>query len=100
MDVLPAQATAVPCERVFSCSKETYMLRRSRLNPTTIEMPQVLKHLYQPERLNFTAGILAMEEDYAIEGPVTESAVFELLMARKVAELHELYRNWATKSDE
>ena len=99
MDVLPAQATAVPCERVFSSSKETCTLRRSQLDPTTIEMLQVLKHLYKQERLDFTAGILAMEEDYAIEGTVTESAVFELLKAGKVAELHELYRNWATESD-
>ena len=83
MDVLPAQATAVPCERVFSSSKETCTLPCSQLYPTTIEMIQVLKYSYQWERLNFTTGILAMEEDYTIEGPVTESVVFELLKARK-----------------
>ena len=94
MDVLPAQATAVPCERVFSSSKETCTLRRSQLGPTTIEMLQVLKYLYQRERLDFTTGLLAMEEDYTIEGPVTESAVLKLLKARKEAELHELYNNW------
>ena len=91
MDILPAQATAVPCERVFSSSKETCTLRRSQLGPTTIEMLQVLKYLYQRERLDFTTGLLAMEEDYTIEGPVTKSAVLELLKARKEAELHELY---------
>ena len=37
-----------------------------------------------------------MEEDYTIEGPVTEAAVLELLKARKEAELHELYTNWNT----
>lgn len=99
MDILPAQATAVPCERVFSSSKETCTLRRSQLDPTTIEMLQVLKHLYQRERLNFTTGLLAKEEDYTIEGPVTESAVLELLKAGKVAELHDLYTNWAIESD-
>ena len=62
-------------------------------------MLQVLKYLYQRERLNFTTGILAMEEDYTIEGPVTESAVFELLKAGKETELHELYTNWITHSD-
>src|SRR5260221_12751328 len=31
----PAHATAVPCERVFSSSKETCTLRRSQLGPTT-----------------------------------------------------------------
>ena len=59
-------------------------------------MLQVLKHLYQRERLNFTAGIL---EDYTIEGPVTESAILELLKAGKELELHELYTNWAIDSD-
>jgi len=39
-------------------------------------------------------GILAREEDYTIEGPVTESAVLELLKAGKEEELHELYTNW------
>ena len=99
MDILPTQATAVPCERVFSSSKETCMLHRSQLDPSTIEMLQVLKHLYQRERLNFTAGLLAKEEDYTIEGPVMESAILELLKAGKEAELHDLYTNWAIESD-
>jgi hypothetical protein len=99
MDVLPAQATAVPCERVFSSSKETCTLRRSQLDPTTIEMLQVLKYLYQRERLSFTAGVLATEEDYTIEGPVTESAAVELLKAGKEAELHDLYTNWTIELD-
>ena len=99
MDVLPAQATAVPCERGFSSSKETCTLRSSQLGPTTMEMLQVLKYLYQPERLDFTTGLLATEEDYTIEGPVTEAAVLELLQAGKEAELHDLYTNWNTQSD-
>jgi hypothetical protein len=94
IDVLPAQATSVPCERVFSSSKETCSMHRSWLDSTTMEMLQVLKHLYQQGRLNFTAGILTAVGDYTIEGPVTESAAFELLQAGKVEELCELYRNW------
>jgi len=97
MDILPAQATAVPCERVFSSSKETCTLRRSQLGPTTLEILQVLKHLYQQEQLDFMTGILAKEEDYTIEGPVTESAVLELLKAGKEEELHELYTNWSIR---
>ena len=99
MDVLPAQAATVPCERVFSSSKETCTLRCSQLGPTTIEMLQVLKHLYQRERLDFSTGLLVTEEDYMIKGPVTESAVLELLKAWKEAELHELYTNWNITSD-
>ncbi len=60
-------------------------------------MLQVLKYVYQRERLDFTTGLLAMEEDYTIEGPVTESAVLELLKAGKEVELHELYTNWTTQ---
>ena len=53
-----------------------------------IGMLQVLKHLYHWERLDFTAGLLAREKDYTIEGPVTEAAMLELLKAGKEAELH------------
>ncbi len=45
------------------------------------------------------AGLLASEEDYTIEGPVTESAILELLKAGKEAELHDLYTNWTIESD-
>ena len=99
MDVLPAQATAVPCERVFSSSKETCSLRRSQLGSATIEKLQILKHLYHRKRLNFTAGLVAEEKDYVIDGPVTEAAVHELLKAGKEGELRELYTNWTTDSD-
>ena len=69
------------------------------LGPTTMEMLQILKHLYQQGRLDFMTGILAMEEDYTIEGLVTEAAVLELLKAGKEAELRDLYTNWNTQSD-
>jgi len=74
-------------------------VRRSQLDPTTIGMLQVLKPLYHRERLDFTAGLLAREEDYTIEGPVTEAAMLELLKAGKEAELHDLYANWAIELD-
>ena len=64
-----------------------------------MEMLQILKHLYQQERLDFMTGILAMEEDNedcTFEGPVTEAAVLELLEAGREAELRELYTNWNT----
>jgi hypothetical protein len=93
MDVLPAQASAVPCERVFSSSKETCSLRRSRLSPTLLEVLQVLKFAYKQERLNFTDDLVAKEEDYQIEGPVTARVVEELMKAGKVDELGELIRN-------
>ncbi|KAF5372361.1 hypothetical protein D9615_009320 [Tricholomella constricta] len=93
MDVLPAQASAVPCERVFSSSKETCTVRRSRLSPQLMEALQILKFSYKQERLSFTDDLLAQEEDYTIAGPVTSSAIAELTRTGRLLELDELLSN-------
>ena len=46
----------MPCERVFSASKETATDRRNCLKPNTIEAIQLLKFLAKHQTLNFTAG--------------------------------------------
>ena len=51
MDILPAQASAVACERLFSSSKETCTPRRNRINPGLMEALQTLK-------FSFCSGIL------------------------------------------
>jgi hypothetical protein len=56
MDYLPIQASAVPCERVFSSAKETDTRKRNRLNSTLMEVLQTLKFSLKKERLNFTDG--------------------------------------------
>jgi len=89
--LLTIQAHTVPCERVFSPSKETCSRYRSQLGSTTIEKFQILKHLYRRERLNFTAGLVSVEEDYVIDGPITDPAICELLKAGKEGELRDLY---------
>lgn len=94
MDILPVQASAVPCECVFSSSKETCTLRRSQLSPITLEVLQVLKYIFRRERLSFTEDWVAQEEDYTIEGVVTEAAFRELVEAGKFDELADLLRNW------
>jgi hypothetical protein len=43
MDILPIQASSVPCERIFSSSKETMTARRSRISPHLMEQLQILK---------------------------------------------------------
>ncbi len=63
LDVLPVQASSVPCERVFSSSKETDTLRRSNLSPAVFEVPQILKFSLRQERLNFTGNWLSREEE-------------------------------------
>jgi hypothetical protein len=93
LDILPAQASAVPCERVFSSSKETCTVRRNRLSPALLEVLQILKFLFKQERLNFSEDWVAKEEDYTIEGEVTENAIRELLSSGKISELFDLLRN-------
>ena len=57
MDIIPIQGSAVPCERVFSSSKETTTARRNRLSPELMEALQMLKFSFKRGRcLDFTAG--------------------------------------------
>ena len=63
MDYLPVQASAVPCERVFSSSAETDTKKRNRIKPELMEALQILKFALKKERLNFTSGLLVDEKD-------------------------------------
>ncbi|TRM59437.1 hypothetical protein BD626DRAFT_408910 [Schizophyllum amplum] len=65
MDILPVQASAVPCERVFSSSKQTDDLKRGNLRPEMMEMLQILKYTVRQQELSFTEGLVATEEDCA-----------------------------------
>ncbi|KIJ32681.1 hypothetical protein M422DRAFT_98533, partial [Sphaerobolus stellatus SS14] len=53
MDYLPAQASSVPSERVFSGGGETDHRRRNRLTPALFEMLQMLKFFLKKARLDF-----------------------------------------------
>jgi hypothetical protein len=58
MDILPIQASSVPCERVFSSSKETTTPRRNKLHPQLVEALQVLKFGQKHATgLSFTEGL-------------------------------------------
>jgi 8-oxo-dGTP pyrophosphatase MutT (NUDIX family) len=73
MDILPIQASAVPCERVFSSAKETMTLRRSRIGPDLMEALQMLKFSLRNGRyLDFTAGTTKEEELEALEKEMRE----------------------------
>jgi len=54
MDYLPIQASAVPCEHIFSSSAETDTKRRNRIGPLLMEALQMLKFHLKKSRLNFT----------------------------------------------
>jgi len=69
MDYLPIQASAVPCERVFSSSGETDTKRRNRINPLTMEALQMLKFHLRKERLNFTKGWTMSEKQMVNDTP-------------------------------
>lgn len=63
MDILPIQASAVPCERVFSSGKETTTARRNRIGPDLMEALQILKFaIIQGHDLSFTAGFTLKDE--------------------------------------
>ena len=90
LDVLPVQASAVPCERVFSSSKETCTDRRNRILPKLLEVLQIIKYGRKQDRLDFMDGILANEEDYTIDGNLTARAIEELIQLGRIDELKEL----------
>jgi hypothetical protein len=89
LDILPVQASAVSCERIFSSSKETCTMCRNLLSSALLEVLQVLKHVYKEGRLDFTSYLIATEEDYSVES-VTEAAINELVSLGKTDELLEL----------
>lgn len=69
MDHLPIQASAVPCERVFSSSAETDTKRRNRISPLLMEALQMLKFNLKKDRLNFTAGWITEEKHLKEDDP-------------------------------
>ena len=62
MDYLPIQASAVPCEWVFSSSAETDTKRRNCISPVLMEALQMLKFYLKKERLNFTRGWITSQK--------------------------------------
>jgi hypothetical protein len=58
MDILPIQASAVPCERIFSSAKETMAPRRNRVSSDLMEALQLLKFALRNGRsLDFSVGL-------------------------------------------
>jgi hypothetical protein len=58
MDIIPIQASSVPCERVFSSGKQTMAPRRSRISAHLMESLQILKFsIRKGGVLKFTEGM-------------------------------------------
>jgi hAT family C-terminal dimerisation region len=63
MDIIPIQASSVPCERVFSSGKQTMAPRRSRISAHLMESLQILKFSIRKGRaIKFTEGMGWSEE--------------------------------------
>jgi hypothetical protein len=79
MDILPIQASSVPCERVFSSSKETITARRNALSPNLVEALQLLKYATkQGKGISFMEGLEEAEELAELEKREEEESVEEL----------------------
>ena len=61
MDYLPIQASAVPCERIFSSSAETDTKKRNCIGPLLMEALQMLQFYLKKKRLNFTESWVTPE---------------------------------------
>lgn len=92
LDILPAQASTIPCEHIFSSSKEICTLRHSLLSSLMLEVLQVLKHIYKAKRLDFASHWVTHEDDYLIES-ATADAINELVFSAKADELQDLLIN-------
>jgi hAT family C-terminal dimerisation region len=58
MDIIPIQASSVPCERVFSSGKETMAPRRRCISAKLMGALQMLKYsIKKGHLLNFTQGM-------------------------------------------
>jgi hypothetical protein len=55
LDILPAQATSVPCERLFSCSKQVATERRACLGSAIFEELVIMGSTWRPNLYDMSA---------------------------------------------
>jgi hypothetical protein len=99
MDIIPIQASSVPCERVFSSGKETMTPRRSRISAHLMECLQILKFSIQKGRaLKFTEGMGWIEELIEFEhmawtAPVGEAEAYRRSLEDPEKDLENLEKD-------
>ncbi|TEB27309.1 hypothetical protein FA13DRAFT_1634742, partial [Coprinellus micaceus] len=89
VDILPVRASAVPCERAFSSSRETDVLRRSSMLPLMMEILQILKFIYRVDRLTFTDNLLSTPFEQSILD-IDPEKINALMAGGKIDELCSL----------
>ena len=67
LDVLPAQASSVPCERLFSAGKEIATACRSQLGSERFEELQMMKFAWQDSIADMAAWNSAQVEEVDLE---------------------------------
>ncbi|EAU93647.2 hypothetical protein CC1G_02877 [Coprinopsis cinerea okayama7 len=89
LDIMSSQASAVPCERVFSSGKETDTMRRAGLSPAMMEVLQILKFNLKSERMSFEDQWVTREEELRVID-IDPDVLVELLAERDFDELTRL----------
>ncbi|KAJ7123018.1 hypothetical protein C8R44DRAFT_621370, partial [Mycena epipterygia] len=97
LDVFPVQASVVPCEHIFSSSKETNS--HNSLSPRVIEMLQILKFIYRQEQIKFCGDLVATEAKLSIID-IDLKVVDVLLAAGRMEELETLINSSWNNSPE
>ena len=69
LNYIPIQASSVPCEHVFSSASKTNMKQHNRINSDLFEALQILKFSYKCKWLDFSGGLMVVEEEMLIEPP-------------------------------
>jgi hypothetical protein len=63
LDVLPSQASSVPCERLFSGTKQIAVDRRARLNSAVFEELVIMGSAWRPDIYDMAAWTSLQEEE-------------------------------------
>ncbi|KAJ6528712.1 hypothetical protein DFH09DRAFT_860767, partial [Mycena vulgaris] len=91
-DVLLVQASAVPCERVFSSSKETDALRCGNLSQLLWRCSKSSSLLTAGGRVNFADEWVATEEELSVID-VAPEVLEELLATGQIQQMVDLFKS-------
>ena len=83
------QASSVPCECIFSSSKETDTLQQSQLSPEMMEMLQMLKFQFRSEQLDLNNNWVSLEGDLSVMD-ISPEVVEGMISEQRITDLDEL----------
>ena len=80
LDVLPVQASSVPCECLFSSCKQTATDRWAHLGADKFEQLQLMKSAWHQDLVNFAAWNTRQVEDIDLDTDSKDLKVYEALL--------------------